>query len=49
MKKMYVTYVLYSKKFDKLHIGQTGSLIARFKSYNELAKKGLPKDFDHGW
>ncbi|MGY6562029.1 MAG: GIY-YIG nuclease family protein [Luteibaculaceae bacterium] len=38
---MYVTYVLYSKKFDRLYVGQTSSLIERFKSHNSLSKKGF--------
>ncbi len=37
---MYVTYVLYSARFDRLYIGQTGNLIERFKSHNLLSKKG---------
>ncbi|MFO8129200.1 MAG: GIY-YIG nuclease family protein [Bacteroidales bacterium] len=35
---MFVTYVLYSRKFDKIYIGYTSNLIARFKSHNELGK-----------
>ena len=36
----FVVYILYSEKFDKKYIGFTTSIIARFKSHNELAKKG---------
>ena len=41
---MYVTYVLYSQKFNKIYIGYTSSLISRFKSHNELGK-GWTKKF----
>ncbi len=37
---MYTTYVLYSKKFDKIYIGMTSNLEQRFLSHNELSKKG---------
>lgn len=37
---MYVTYVLYSIKFQKTYIGFTSNLIARFHSHNSLAIKG---------
>ncbi|TBW29042.1 GIY-YIG nuclease family protein [Gramella sp. KN1008] len=37
----FVTYVLYSKKFDKIYIGYTSSLIQRFSSHNHFAKKGF--------
>jgi putative endonuclease len=36
---MFVTYVLYSNKFDKIYIGYTNSLIERFHSHNNLSKK----------
>lgn len=36
----YLAYIMYSSKFDKTYIGQTGNLIARFKDHNELGKKG---------
>ena len=37
---MYTVYILYSKKLDKLYVGYTSNLEARFKSHNELATKG---------
>ena len=37
---MYVTYVLYSKKYHKIYIGYTSQLIKRFHSHNRLATKG---------
>jgi putative endonuclease len=37
---MFVTYALYSEKFDKLYIGFTQDLISRFHSHNSLAKSG---------
>lgn len=37
---MYTVYVLYSESFDKIYIGFTNNLENRFKSHNELGKKG---------
>jgi putative endonuclease len=37
---MFFTYVLYSKKFQKIYIGYTSSLEERFISHIELATKG---------
>jgi putative endonuclease len=37
---MHTVYILYSKKFDKIYIGCTSNLEARFKSHNELGTKG---------
>jgi len=37
---MFFVYVLYSKSFDKIYIGFTSDLENRFKSHNELSKKG---------
>jgi len=37
---IYTVYVLYSFKYDKIYIGYTSNLIERFKSHNELGKKG---------
>ena len=37
---MYTVYVLYSKDFDKIYIGCTSNILARFKSHNELGTKG---------
>ncbi len=38
---MFVSYALYSSKFDKLYIGYTNDLINRFHSHNTLANKGF--------
>ncbi len=45
---MYCCYVLYSKKFGKIYVGQTSHLIARFHSHNQLAQKGFTKKY-HPW
>jgi putative endonuclease len=37
---MYTVYVLYSEQFDKIYVGFTNDLDNRFKSHNELGKKG---------
>ncbi len=37
---MFVTYVLYSKQFDKIYVGYTSDLIDRFHSHNFHATKG---------
>jgi len=37
---MFVVYALYSKTFNKIYIGFTSNMDERFKSHNELAKKG---------
>ena len=42
---MFTVYVLYSIDFDKIYIGMTSNLEERFKSHNELAKKGWTKSF----
>jgi len=39
-KDIYTVYVLYSFSYDKIYIGYTSNLIARFKSHNELGTKG---------
>ena len=41
----YVVYILYSRKYDKIYIGFTSNLIARFKSHNELGTKGYTKRY----
>ncbi|MUP47074.1 GIY-YIG nuclease family protein [Gramella sp. BOM4] len=41
----FVTYVLYSEKFDKIYIGYTSSLIQRFYSHNIYSKKGYTTRF----
>jgi len=38
MKEEFVTYVLYSKKFDEIYVGFTSNLIARFLSHNKFGK-----------
>jgi putative endonuclease len=37
---MYCVYVLYSSKHNRIYIGETANLIERFKSHNQLGKKG---------
>ncbi len=37
---MFVVYALYSKAHDKIYIGFTSNMEERFKSHNELGKKG---------
>ena len=37
---MFVVYALYSRKYDKIYIGFTSNIEERFKSHNELGKKG---------
>jgi len=43
--KEFVTYVLYSIKFDKIYIGFSTSLIQRFYSHNTLSDKGYTVKF----
>jgi len=43
--QQFVTYILYSSKFDKIYIGYTSDLITRFNSHNKLANKGYTKKF----
>jgi len=40
MSDMYTVYVLYSKSFNKIYIGFTSNIEARFKSHNQLSTKG---------
>jgi len=42
---MFVTYVLYSSKYEKIYIGYTSDLISRFYSHNDLSPKGFTKYF----
>ena len=42
---MFVVYALYSKTFDKIYIGFTSNLEERFRSHNELSKKGWTINF----
>ena len=37
---MFVTYVLFSAKYNAMYIGYTSDLISRFHSHNRLATKG---------
>ena len=37
---MFTVYVLYSPAFDKIYIGFTKNIEARFLSHNKLGKKG---------
>ncbi len=37
---MFITYVLYSEKYDKIYIGFTSDLESRLLSHNMLATKG---------
>ncbi len=42
---MYCVYVLYSAKYDKIYIGYTSNLIARFHGHNSLSPTGFTKRF----
>ena len=42
---MFTVYVLYSKSYKKIYIGYTSTLEERFRSHNELAKKGWTTKF----
>jgi len=42
---MFVTYALYSSKYEKIYIGFTSDLISRFHSHNELSSKGFTVNF----
>ena len=37
---MYIVYVLYSEKYEKIYIGYTSDLEQRLISHNELGTKG---------
>ena len=37
---MFVTYALYSAKFNKLYVGFTSDLISRFHAHNSFANSG---------
>ena len=41
----HVVYILYSSSYDKIYIGITSDLINRFRSHNELSKKGWTRSF----
>jgi putative endonuclease len=36
----FVVYILFSKEYNKTYVGFTSNLIERFKSHNNLSKKG---------
>ncbi len=42
---MFTTYVLHSKKHDKIYIGFTSDLEQRLPSHNQLATKGWTIQF----
>ncbi len=42
---MFITYVLYSEKYDKIYIGFTSDLESRLLSHNMLATKGWTVKF----
>ena len=42
---MFTVYVLHSIKFNKIYIGFTSNLEARFISHNELGTKGWTKPY----
>jgi putative endonuclease len=42
---MQTVYVLYSNKYDKLYIGRTSNLLARFHSHNTFGSKGYTKKY----
>ena len=42
---MFNVYVLYSEKYNKIYVGMTSNLEERFKSHNELGKKGWTINF----
>lgn len=45
---MFYTYVLFSPNHQKIYIGYTSDLDARFKSHNELATKGYTVKYRPG-
>ena len=42
---MYTVYVLYSELFDKTYTGMSSNIEQRFKSHNDLGKKGWTKNY----
>ena len=42
---MFIVYALYPENFNKIYIGMTSNIVERFKSHNELSKKGWTKNF----
>lgn len=41
----HICYVLYSKKYNKIYVGYTSSLIERIRSHNSENNKGYTKTF----
>ena len=37
---MYIVYILYSARYNKIYVGYTSNLKERLLSHNELGKKG---------
>ena len=42
---MFTVYALYSSTHNKIYIGMTSNMDERFKSHNELGKKGWTKNY----
>ena len=42
---MFIVYVLYSEVYDRTYTGMSSNMEQRFKSHNELAKKGWTKNY----
>lgn len=42
---MFIVYVLYSSKYNKIYIGYTSNLKQRMLPHNELATKGYTVKF----
>jgi putative endonuclease len=42
---MYIVYVLYSERFNKIYVGYTKDLEQRYLSHNELGQKGWTINF----
>ncbi len=45
---MFIVYALYSSNYNKIYIGYTSNLVERYKSHNELSKKGWTINTDLG-
>ena len=45
MNNVFITYVLYSEKYNKIYVGHTSDIDERFKSHNESATKGWTVHF----
>jgi len=42
---MFTVYALYSESHNKIYLGITSNIDERFKSHNELGKKGWTKNY----